>query len=330
MHPILVPLKIGNMDFSLHTYGAMIALGFIVGLIVALREARRTGVNKYDVLDLVFWVALAGFVGARLLFIVVNAPQYWYACVDYEKFNVLFSPPFPLEGPRCFEVLNIFAGGLVWYGGLIGAILAAWLFTRRRKLNFFQIVDVLVPSVALGHGFGRMGCLFAGCCFGRPAGSGFPLAIQFPQGSMAWRHQHDLGIIDRLAESSAGVHPTQLYEAFGEVGIFFLLLFLARRKVFHGQLFLIYLGLYPVLRSIIEVFRGDSERGFIIPGILSVSQFISLLVVLAAGIMVVHLHRVHRRGGPGEGSGVTVAEGGGGGEVELAEDVGDEQAGGDG
>ncbi len=308
MHPILLPLKIGNIDFSLHSYGVMIAIGFIVGLIVAMREARRTGVNRYDVLDTVFWVALAGFVGARLLFIVVNADQYWYACVDYAKFNTLFSPPFPLENAQCFEVFNVFSGGLVWYGGLIGAILAAWLFTRRRKLNFYQMADVLIPSVALGHAFGRMGCLLAGCCFGHPTADHFPLGIQFPQGSMAWRHQYEHGIIDRLAESSVAVHPTQIYEAFGEVGIFFALLFLARRKAFHGQLLLIYLGLYPILRSVIEVFRGDAERGFVIPGVLSTSQFISLLVVGASAFLLVRRYRAYRRGEDSVGAGVVAGQ----------------------
>lgn len=310
MHPILIPIEIGGHDLSLHTYGVMMALAFIVGIWLAVREARRTALDPELVMDLAFWVLIAGLVGSRILFIIVNVDQYWYACADYQHFNAAFDPPEPLDGPHCFEVLKVWTGGLVFYGGLLGALAMGWWFCRKNRLSYLRMADILIPSVALGQSFGRIGCLTAGCCWGKPCH--LPWGIHLPAHGMAWKGQVEAGIIDRWAETTAAIHPTQLYESAATLCLFAFLVVFRSRKRYHGQVLLLYLLVYPVLRSVIEVFRGDRERGALfhwgneaLNGVLglpegswvllSTSQFISLLVAATALVTLVVLRGRRRR-----------------------------------
>jgi prolipoprotein diacylglyceryl transferase len=257
--------------FELHNYGVLIALGFTVGIYLAVRQARREGIPAYIILDLAFWIVIAAMVGSRILFIIVNMDDY-------------------IAQP--INLLKIWQGGLVFYGGLIGAVLATWMYTQQHKLNFLHLADVLIPSVAIGHVFGRLGCFAAGCCHGMPTGiEGFGVVFTDP-GTVVARN-HLLGI---------PLHPTQLYDALGELIIFVVLIFLRRRKRFHGQLFIAYLIMYPILRSIVEMFRGDYERGMLLnidlfgspePDILSTSQLISLLIAVGAIFLLRYL--LHQR-----------------------------------
>ena len=306
MHPILIPIEIGGHDLSLHTYGVMMALAFVTGIWLAVREARRTGLDPEMVMDLAFWILIAGLVGSRILFIIVNVDQYYYACADYAYFNTTFDPPEPLDGPHCFEVLKVWTGGLVYYGGLLGALAAGFWFCRRNGLSYLRMADIMIPQVALGQAFGRIGCLAAGCCWGKPCH--LPWGIHLPAHGMAWKGQVEAGIIDRWAETTAAIHPTQFYESVTTLAIFLLLILFRSRKRYHGQILLLYLMVYPVARSCIEVFRGDKERGALfhwgndtlnaflgLPEgawvLLSTSQFISLLVAAAALVTLVVLRR---------------------------------------
>ncbi len=259
-------------QFKLHTYGVMIAVGFVVGIYLASRQARREGLTPDLVLDLSFWVLIASMIGSRVLFIVVNIDDY-------------------LADP--WLVLKVWQGGLVFYGGFIGAVVASLWFCRRRGVSFLRIADLVIPSVAIGHTFGRLGCFSAGCCHGQPTGlEGFGAIFTSPGSVVAKNHL--LGV---------PLHPTQLYEALGELLIFFALIALRRRKRFHGQLLISYLILYPILRSVDEMFRGDAERGMLLridlfgdgrPEILSTSQTISLGLAALGVILLVALAR--RRG----------------------------------
>ncbi len=314
MHPILIALpKIGDIDPSLHTYGVMMALAFVVGIWLAVREARRTGADPELVMDLAFWVLIAGLVGSRILFIIVNIDQYWYICVDTEHYNTHYDPPEPIPHAtscdkvgNCLTILKVWTGGLVFYGGLIGALWVGWQFCRRNQLSYLRMADIMIPSVALGQCLGRLGCLAAGCCWGKPCS--LPWGIHLPAGGMAWKGQVDAGIIDRWAETTAAIHPTQFYESIATLSIFVLLTLFRPRKRYHGQVLLLYLLVYPVVRSTIEVFRGDKERGSLfhwgnealnaflgLPEgswvLLSTSQFISLLVAAAALVTLVVLRR---------------------------------------
>ena len=250
MFPMLfeIPVKVFGRNLAVHTYGFFIAVGFVLGVYLAMREARKIGEDPEKVLDISFWLLVSGLLGSRVIFIIVNWEDY-------------------LRDPMA--ILRVWEGGLVWYGGFLGAVLAAWIYVRRYGLKFWRLADILIPSVSLGHAFGRLGCFSAGCCWGRACADGFLLGVHF-------RHP------DALAPRNVPLHPVQLYEAFGEALIFFILVALRSRKRFDGQVTLMYMTVYPILRSIVEIFRGDRARGFLIEGVLSTSQFISILVLVGA------------------------------------------------
>jgi phosphatidylglycerol---prolipoprotein diacylglyceryl transferase len=240
--------------FQLHTYGVLIALGFVAGIVVAVRQARKEFIDPNVVLDLAFWILVSAMVGSRLLYILVNLHEY-------------VADPLAL--------VKVWTGGLVFYGGFLGAVAASWYYCRKKGLSFFRISDLMIPSVALGHFFGRMGCWSAGCCHGCATGSEHFGAVFTAAGTVVARSRL-LGV---------PIHPTQLYEAFGELSIFLALILLRKRKRFNGQLLCIWLVAYPVWRFCTELFRGDLERGMLFrvdlfgdptPEILSTSQVVSI------------------------------------------------------
>lgn len=269
MHPTLfeIPISFFGRNLAVHAYGFFIAVGFVTGVWLSMREARKVGEDPEKVLDAAFWLLVAGLLGSRVIFIFVN----WD---DYARD--------PLA------MLRVWEGGLVWYGGFLGAVAAGWIYVRKHRMNFWRLADIVIPSVPLGHAFGRLGCFSAGCCWGRECAADFALRVQF---------NHP----DSLAPRHVPLHPVQLYEAFGETIIFFALVLMRGRKRFDGQVMLVYMTLYPVLRSIVEIFRGDKERGFIVGGVLSTSQFISILVLAGAVIaQVVLVRRARARAAEGE------------------------------
>lgn len=276
MFPVIIP-KIGFLP-ALHTYGLMIALGFYVGMQLGAREARRVDLSpekNFDkfILDLVFWILIVSLAGSRLLYIIVN----WEA--DYSKNPI--------------KIFEFWKGGLVFYGGFISAVLFSAWYSRRHGRDFFQVSDILIPSVALGHCFGRLGCLAAGCCWGRVVDSAHPLGIQFPKGALIHGSQSAHGLIAHSDPYTLHVHPVQLYESFGELGIFFILILSRSRKRFHGQLLLTYLFLYPMLRTTLEFFRGDAERGVTnVFGLsMSTGQIVSIIVAVGAISLLIYLRR---------------------------------------
>ena len=179
-------------------------------------------------------------------------------------------------GQPIAEVFKVWNGGLVYYGGLIGASLACILYTRLKKLRLWKIADILAPSVALGSVFGRIGCLLNGCCYGRACT--LPWAIRFPAGNP----------IDP-ALPTYPVHPTQIYDSLLNLGLYLALAWLYRRKKFDGQIFGIYLVSYAVLRSFVELFRGDyPERQHYFGGWATPGQVTSI-ACLAAGLLLLWL-----------------------------------------
>ncbi|HET7293797.1 MAG TPA: prolipoprotein diacylglyceryl transferase [Vicinamibacteria bacterium] len=236
---------------TLHTYGLLLAIAFLAGLWVAARLARREGLDATRVTDLGVYVLIAGLLGAKLMLVVVEWGHY--------SLN-----------PR--EIWNLFQSGGVFYGGLLGALPVAWFCARRYGLDGWRTADALAPGVVLGQTIGRLGCFAAGCCHGRPAD--VPWAVRFT---------------DVYASRTVGtpldtpLHPTQLYEAAANLAIFAALLWLFPRKRFHGQVACAYGLLYAIARFAIEFGRGDAARGFVFGGLLSTSQFIAVLIVLAVG-----------------------------------------------
>lgn len=271
MHPVLIDF-FGL--FKLHTYGLMIAIAFMVGMNLAAREARRVDtspsrqLDKF-VLDLCFWILIVSMVGSRVYFIAVNWGE------EYSKD--------PLK------ILRVWEGGLVFYGGLLSAIVFSVYYSKRHGHDFFMIADMLCPFVALGAMFGRIGCFAAGCCWGRTVDPDFLFGVQFPEGSLAHSSMTRSGLISADPHWTLHIHPVQLYDSFGELMIFSILMLVRMRKRFHGHVFLVFLFFYPLWRSLMETFRGDKERGvYDVFGIakLSVAQLTSIGVALTAVVIL--------------------------------------------
>lgn len=240
MHPVLI--RIGPL--TIHTYGFLIAVGFLVALWLAAIQAKKEGIPSGKIMDLGFYILLAAIVGSRFFFILINAGRY----ID-----------------RPLDVFKIWEGGLVFYGGVLLAVPVAVWHIKRTGMDLWSTADILAPSIAIGHVFGRLGCLAAGCCHGKPA-EDLPWGIIFTDP-------------ESLAPTNVLLHPTQLYESAGELLIFLALILTRTRKSFEGQLFMMYLILYSVLRFLVEFFRGDIGRGFIMEH-MSVSQGISILIFI--------------------------------------------------
>lgn len=260
MHPIL--FDFGN--FTIYSYGVLLAAAYLLGLQFALMRARARGLDAQRVMDLGIWIIISALVGAKLLLLVV----------DFRQFT---------NNPR--DLLSLARSGGVFYGGLIAAVVVALLYLRRHKLPLWTTTDVFAPGIALGHIVGRLGCLLAGCCFGKP--TTVPWAITFRDPAATANVGTPLGV---------PLHPTQLYEAGAEALILaFLLLWEKKGRPFPGRTFWTYMLLYGISRFAIEFYRGDS-RGMVFDA-LSTSQFVSVVLVPLSIAMLIVLGR---RGGDPE------------------------------
>ncbi|EEF58146.1 prolipoprotein diacylglyceryl transferase [Pedosphaera parvula] len=238
MHSIA--FKLGPL--TVHWYGVLVALGFLSGLWTAARRGRRDGISAENIYDLGPWLILGSILGARTLYVI----SYWR-----EEFA---NKPFT-------EIFMIQHGGLVFYGGLIGATIASFTYVRLKKLSVWKMADAVAPSIALGYVFGRIGCLMNGCCYGRECH--LPWAITYP-GDHATR-----GI---------PVHPTQIYDSLLNLGLYLALAWLYRRKKFDGQIFALYLIAYALLRSFVEYFRGDYPIHYL-GGWATPAQLVSIAII---------------------------------------------------
>lgn len=241
-----VAFQLGGL--TIHWYGVLVAMGFLAALWTASRRAPRAGISPEIIVDMGPWLMLGAIAGARALYVI----SYWREHFANQPWR---------------EIFMVHHGGLVFYGGLIGASLATVIFTRMRRLSLWTMADVLAPSIALGHAFGRIGCLMNGCCYGRP--TGLPWGICFPP-------DHATGGIP--------VHPTQVYEALLNFGIYLLLAWRYRARRFPGQIFALYLILYAVIRLFVEVFRGDYPIRYL-GGVATPAQLLSV-GILALGLVL--------------------------------------------
>ena len=262
------------LAIPIHTYGVLVAGGFLVAMTLAARTAERNGLDKDKVLDLSFGILVAAMVGSRLLFILVNWDEYAH----------------DLAG-----IFEFWKGGLVFYGGFIGAVAFSVWYMRKHQMRFFEYADVMGPTVAIGQALGRLGCFSAGCCWGGACDAHYFLAARFPQESLAYQSQVANHIVPAGALTTIPIHPTQLYEALGCALIFLFLTWWRSRKRFHGELLALYLMLYAPLRALVETFRGDEERGRVFNFLgswarhawwnLSTSELISV-GIFAAGVAI--------------------------------------------
>ncbi len=253
----MFPNIISIGPITLHSYGLLLAIAFLIGLKVASYYAKKDGLEPSRIVDLVIYIFIAALIGAKILHVIVDFDYYRQ---DWNR------------------LLHIYQVGGVYYGGFALAVVVTIWYVHKHHLNFWRTTDSLSMGLAIGQMFGRLGCFFAGCCWGIEANPGFPFAITFTNPLAAEQVGTPLNI---------PLHPTQLYEAGGLLLIFFILAFLYPKRRFAGQQFFLYMLLYSILRFNVEFFRGD-PRGSVFHGLLSTSQFISLIVFVASlGILII-------------------------------------------
>jgi phosphatidylglycerol:prolipoprotein diacylglycerol transferase len=258
MYPEL--FRIGS--FPIHTYGVFLALAFLGAIMVTVRLASRDGLPKERIYDLCLWMLLASLVGSKAL--------------------MFFTEPEYRGNPLALLSLDFLRSGGVFYGGLIGAVLTGYFLMRRYKLPWWKTADACAPGIALGNVLGRQGCFSAGCCWGKP--TTLPWGVKFTA----------LGHEITGVPTGIGLHPTQLYESFAMLIVFFFLLWLHHRRRFSGQVILAYALIYAAVRFVIEFFRDD-PRGNIL-GLttltgLSTSQLIGIVVGVGALVLLIRRWR---------------------------------------
>jgi phosphatidylglycerol:prolipoprotein diacylglycerol transferase len=255
MHPILLRIALSGRVLEVHSFGVMVALGCVLGTLLAMREARARGGDPAVIRDLCLWGLALSLLGARLLDVATSGRRGWDDCLDAAATSGVGAAL-----SACTRSLLPWEGGLAFYGGVVTGVATAALFARRHGLPLAATLDLLTPSLPLGHALGRVGCLLAGCCFGQP--TSLPWGIAFFDGSVAYRELQGAGGLGVEAAATPPLHPTQVYEAIGELVLFVLLMRRRRRTRFAGELALLWVCGYAALRFAVELVRGDTSRGF--------------------------------------------------------------------
>jgi phosphatidylglycerol:prolipoprotein diacylglycerol transferase len=302
LHPDLFRL----FGVAFPSYFVFLVSGFLFATAVGALWARRVGESADVIVDLGLAMLLAGVVGARILHVFVDGYfwDYVHLCTDPSRVDWPFDQAECLSStydgvwdaakgvchPKeadCFAWAKFWAGGLTYYGGLVGASVAAWFLLKRDGFPFWKAADMAGFAVPLGLAFGRMGCLMAGCCFG--ATCDLPWAISFPWGSAASEAQFKAHQLPNAHMWSLLVHPTQIYESAASLAIAAVCLVgVHTRKRYDGQVFVVFLVLYAVARFLLEFLRRD-ERGGLFG--LSTSQLLGVAMVGFAVVLHAHLRR---------------------------------------
>lgn len=256
MHPDL--FSIGFLHVK--TYGCCMALGFFVAWQVLVYLCKRVGRPFESIGNLLIALMVSGVLGSRIAYVI----EHWHA--EFAS--------------RPMDVIRVDQGGLMFYGGLILAtvVFACWCMFKRE--NPLAVGDLLCVAIPVGHAFGRIGCFFYGCCYGKQSTSA--LAVSFPRGSPAWYEQLNLGQISSMAKESLPVLPTQLFEAAANALLFAVLFAFYRR--FRGGTIALYLIGYAVIRFVMEYVRGDPRAAV---GPFSISQTISIALLVAGVVLAV-------------------------------------------
>lgn len=231
---------------KVHGYGLMIAIGVVLAFIIAEKRAPKKGLDEERIWPLGMWCALGGFLGAKVLYVITEWKSLFAGKMEFR--DILY--------------------GFVVYGGIIGGILAGYLYCKVKKTNFLKYFDIIMPSIALAQGFGRIGCFLAGCCYGKETDAWYGMEFNHSV------YQDMIGV---------KVIPTQLVMSAANFVHFFLLVFIANKVKKDGVVAGCYLLFYSIGRFLIEFLRDDPRGGV---GVLSTSQFISLFIFAAGALMV--------------------------------------------
>ncbi len=244
MHPVLVDFGF----YQLPTYGVLLAMAVVLGMWSLKRRADRRGLDGSRMVDFGMWVIIWALIGAKVLLVIVEWDRYF-------------------DDPT--ELIWVVRAGGVFLGGFIAALIAAAVLLVRHDLPALPTMDVAMPSLALGHAIGRLGCLAAGCCWGKECDLPWAVTYTDPVANLTVSTPLDVSM-----------HPFALYSAGFNLVLYVLLAWLYRRKPSDGWVFVTYLLTYGIGRFALEWTRGDDGRGGVLGGLLSTSQVISLVMVL--------------------------------------------------
>lgn len=305
-----------GIDFP--AYFTLLMVGFMAGIYWAFREGPREGINPNKILDLGILAVVCGIAGGRLAHVLFDGQltNYFYLCVDplqttgeflTTKAGTALACADDAQckaagigeichsyqgtchwGQDCLRVFKFWYGGLTYYGGFLLVVPAGIWFLRRNNINPWAMGDLAAFALPFGIAFGRLGCWFAGCCFGSRCD--LPWGVEFPRGSPAWRQHFDNHWIDATAAESLSVHPAQLYTVGALLALaVFMFYWYRKRRTFVGECFWLMALIYAGLRFVVEVYRAD-ERGGV--GFVSTSQWIG---VLLAAVSIYMLSRFYKR-----------------------------------
>lgn len=253
--------RIPFLGIPVHAYGVMVALGMLLGIWVTVLRARQAGVDPEVFYDMGLWSMVSGILGARMLYVYTN----------WDEFRDV-----PLD------ILKIWKGGQILYGGLILAVVVNLWFLKRRNLPVLKIADLAAPALPLGIAVGRIGCFLNGCCEGNVAAPSFPFAVRFPEGSPAFSEQLRQGLIqpDGLMRP---VHPSQIYATLIGLMLYVVLSWFYQRRRWEGQVLSLTLMGYALARILEEHFRGDTVSTPRFWGALKLNpgQYVSVWVLVA-------------------------------------------------
>lgn len=247
MHPILFRAD----GIVIYSYGLMVALGILAGFYVIWRLGQSMGFEKNILTDMAFYTVLTAILGARVGFVLLNAPYY-------------------MQHP--VQIIKIWDGGLVFSFGFVFGFATLFLVSRQKKLQFLKVADLWAPALAIGQAIGRVGCFLAGCCYGRETDSWCSVRFDDP---------------NSLAPLHVNLYPTQLFHSFANLCIFFILVFISKKKRYNGQVMVWYMILHPVQRLLIERYRGDFRGTLNLLGTqMTVTQALSLLMLISGVILL--------------------------------------------
>lgn len=248
MKPVLFEV----FRLKIYGYGTMIALGILVALILLDKKSKIRGYNADDIFNMAIISTIGGMLGGKLLYIIVDIK------------NIIDNP----------EVLKDLGNGFVIYGAIIGGAISVYLYCKKKNWDVLKMLDLVIPSVALAQGFGRIGCFLAGCCYGKP--TKLPIGVMFTN--------------SLFAPSNISLHPTQIYSSIFDFMLAFFLLWHSKKNEKPGRVFALYLIIYGLGRIIVEFLRAD-PRGNVF--ILSTSQFISIFTIII-GIVVFNIDKFRK------------------------------------
>jgi phosphatidylglycerol---prolipoprotein diacylglyceryl transferase len=246
------PVLFEFFNISIYGYGAMIALGICAAVLLVTRRARQRSYDEDSILNMSIFAVIAGILGGKLLYIITDI-------------KIIIQDP---------SLLKDIGSGFVIYGAIIGGALAVFIYCRKKDWRFLKVFDLVIPSIPLAQGFGRIGCFLAGCCYGKE--TILRIGVEFKNSPFAPAGVH--------------LHPTQIYSSIFDFFLAFFLLWYDRKERKEGRIFSMYVIIYSIGRFLVEFLRDD-PRGSV--GALSTSQFISIFT-LVIGIFFFNIHRFRK------------------------------------